>query len=152
VYDYEKIKPHVDRILVMAYDEHWSGSRPGSVASLDWCRRVADYSLRAIGPEKLIMGLPFYGRAWGDYSPSRALIYTTTESIIEDNNVTEIGYENGIPTFVYNKNVSIKVYYEDEYSLTARMQMYKSMNIRSVGFWRLGQETSEIWKYLVIAP
>ena len=152
VYDYEKIKPHVDRILVMAYDEHWSGSRPGSVASLDWCRRVADYSLRAIGPEKLIMGLPFYGRAWGDYSPSRALIYTTTESIIEDNNVTEIGYENGIPTFVYNKNVSIKVYYEDEYSLTARMQMYKSMNVRSVGFWRLGQETSEIWKYLVIAP
>jgi len=148
VYDYEKIKPHVDRILVMAYDEHWSGSRPGSVASLDWCRRVADYSLRAIGPEKLIMGIPFYGRAWGDYSPSRALIYTTTEGIIEEHDVTEIGYENGIPTFVYNRNVSIKVYYEDEYSLSARMQMYKSMNVRSVGFWRLGQETPNVWNIL----
>lgn len=148
VYDYDRIKPYVDRILVMAYDEHWSGSSPGSVASLDWCRRVADYSLRAIGQEKLIMGLPFYGRAWGDYTPSRALIYTTTEGLIRDNNVTEVRYENGIPTFVYNKNVSVRVYYEDEYSLSTRMQMYKTMNVRSIGFWRLGQETLEIWKYL----
>ena len=148
VYDYEKIMPIVDRILVMAYDEHWSGSAPGSVASIDWCRRVAEYSYRTIGEQKLIMGIPFYGRAWGDYSPSRALIYTTTESIINENNVSKITYEKNIPTFEYSKNVSIKVYYEDEQSLTARMQMYKAVKVRSVGFWRLGQETPEIWKYL----
>jgi hypothetical protein len=151
VYDYERIKPHVDRILVMAYDEHWSGSNPGSVASIDWCRRVADYSLRAIGQEKLIMGLPFYGRAWGDYSPSRALINRTIQGIIKDDKVAEIRYENGIPVFTYNKNVSIKVYFEDEKSLTARMGMYKSMNVSSIGFWRLGQETAEVWKYLRLA-
>ena len=63
VYSYEKIKPLVDRILVMAYDEHWSTSAPGPIASLPWCRRVANYCLDAIGKEKLIMGLPFYGRA-----------------------------------------------------------------------------------------
>ena len=148
VYDYEKILPYVDRILVMAYDEHWSGCRPGSVASLDWCRRVADYSLRVIGQEKLIMGLPFYGRAWGDYSPSRALVYTTTERIINENNVTEIQRENGIPVFDYNKDVSIKVYFEDAYSLAVRMDMYKTIGVDSVGFWRLGQETSQVWNYL----
>nr|AGS53163.1 spore peptidoglycan hydrolase [uncultured bacterium contig00060] len=148
VYDYEKILPYVDRILVMAYDEHWSGSRPGSVASLDWCRNVADYSYRTIGREKLIMGLPFYGRTWGDYNPSRATVYTTTEGIILDNNVSDVRYENGIPTFDYSKNVSVKVYFEDEHSLVNRMQMYKNMNIRAVGFWRLGQETTEVWKYL----
>jgi spore germination protein YaaH len=152
VYDYEKIKPIVDRILVMAYDEHWSGSSPGSVASLQWCRNVANYSLRAIGSEKLVMGLPFYGRAWGDYSPSRALIHTTIERIIKDENVKEIRYENGIPVFNYNKNVSIKVYFEDEKSLSARMEMYKSLNVRAIGFWRLGQETQEVWKILQLAP
>jgi len=152
VYDYEKIKPIVDRILVMAYDEHWSGSNPGSVASMDWCRRVADYSIRAIGPEKLIMGLPFYGRAWGDYSPSRALINRTIQGIIRDEKVAEVKYENGIPVFTYHKNVSIKVYFEDEKSLTARMAMYKSMNVGSIGFWRLGQETPEVWKYLKLSP
>lgn len=148
VYEYEKILPIVDRILVMAYDEHWSGSSPGSVASLAWCGRVAEYALRVIGGEKLVMGVPFYGRAWGDYSPSRALIYNTIATIVNDERVTDIKYESGIPTFSYNKNVSIKVYYEDEYSLSSRMEMYKSMGVKSVGFWRLGQETSEIWKYL----
>jgi spore germination protein YaaH len=148
VYDYENIKPIVDRIFVMAYDEHWSGSNPGSVASLDWCKRVAEYSLRVIGREKLIMGLPFYGRAWGNYSPSRALIHSTTERIINENNVKEIRYENGIPTFDYNINVSIKVYYENEKSLSTRMNMYRSMNINLIGFWRLGQETKEVWNYI----
>jgi hypothetical protein len=148
VYDYEKIKPYVDRILVMAYDEHWSGSAPGSIASLQWCRNVADYSLRVIGREKLVMGMPFYGRAWGDYSPSRALIYSTIEGIIKETGVNEIRRENGIPMFNYSVNVSIKVYYEDEFSLSTRMEMYKSMNVRSIGFWRLGQETPKVWNYL----
>jgi spore germination protein YaaH len=42
VYDYEKILPVVDRILVMAYDEHWSTSAPGPIASLAWCSRIAE--------------------------------------------------------------------------------------------------------------
>jgi spore germination protein len=147
-YDYEKIKPYVDRIFVMAYDEHWSSSKPGSVASMQWCKKVADYSLSVIGKEKLVMGLPFYGRAWGDYTPSRALIYTTTEKIIDEHNVKEIRRENGIPVFEYSKNVSIVVYYEDAYSLCTRMEMYKKMGVASIGFWRIGQETAEVWNYL----
>jgi hypothetical protein len=150
VYDYEKIKPYVDRILIMAYDEHWSGSDPGSVASIDWCKRIAEYTLRVIGSEKLIIGLPFYGRAWGDYTPSRALVYSTIERIINENN-SKISRENGIPIFRYNQDVSIVVYFEDEYSLSARMEMYKSMNVRSIGFWRIGQETLEVWKILKLS-
>jgi len=147
-YDYEKIKPYVDRILIMAYDEHWSGSKPGSVASMQWCKNVADYSMNVIGKEKLIMGLPFYGRAWGDYTPSRALIYSTTEKIIDEHKVKDIRRENGIPVFEYSKNVSIIVYYEDAYSLCTRMEMYKKMGVLSIGFWRIGQETADVWNYL----
>ena len=150
-YDYDRLTPLVDRVFVMAYDEHWSGSRPGSVASIAWCRRVADYSMRAIGPEKLVMGLPFYGRAWGDYSPSRALIHSSIENIIRDHNITDIRYDNGVPTFTYNKNVSIRLFYEDTYSLVTRMNMYKSMGINAIGFWRLGQETTDVWKHLKIS-
>ena len=150
VYDYEAIKPHVDKILVMAYDEHWSGSSPGSVASLQWCRRVAEYSLRAIGREKLIMGLPFYGRAWGGTPTSRALIFSTTDTLLNTMNITARTRENGIPTFNYDVTVSVKVYYEDEYSLSARMEMYRSMGVRAIGFWRLGQETPAVWNYLRI--
>jgi spore germination protein YaaH len=152
VYDYEKILPFVDRILVMAYDEHWSGSAAGSIASLAWCKRVADYSLKVIGKDKLIMGLPFYGRAWARSNHARAYIYTGIERIIKENNVKTIGRENGIPTFDYDATISVKVYYEDEYSLSARMEMYRNMGVAAIGFWRLGQETQAVWPLMKLAP
>jgi len=145
VYDYDKILPVVDRILVMAYDEHWSGSAAGSIASLAWCKRVADYSLKVIGKEKLIMGLPFYGRAWAKPNHAQAYVYTTIERVIKENNVKTIRRENGIPAFDYDATISVKVYYEDEYSLSARMEMYRTMGVAAIGFWRLGQETQAVW-------
>jgi len=132
----------------MAYDEHWSGSAAGSIASLPWCKRVADYSLRVIGKEKLIMGIPFYGRGWAKPNHSQAYIYTSVERVIKENNVKNIRHENGIPAFDYNATVSVKVYFEDEYSLSARMEMYRSMGVKAIGFWRLGQETPAVWPYL----
>jgi spore germination protein YaaH len=148
VYDYAKIKPMVDRILVMAYDEHWSGSAPGPIASLGWCRNVADYAIRVVGLDKLIMGLPFYGRAWGNINPSRAYLYSGIETVQSENGVSEIFRENGIPTFNYDVTVSVKVYYEDDYSLSARMEMYRGMGVRAIGFWRIGQEIPTVWSLI----
>jgi hypothetical protein len=148
VFDYAKILPLVDRILVMAYDEHWSTSAPGPIASLAWCRNVARYSLNVIGKEKLIMGLPFYGRGWGNTTTSQAYLYTGIERIINQNSVTDIKRESGIPTFEYTVPVKVTVYYDDEYSLSARMEMYRNMGVASIGFWRLGQETPAVWQYI----
>jgi hypothetical protein len=151
-YDYKKVKPLVDRVLIMAYDEHWGTSAPGPVASMEWCRRVAEYALSVIGPEKLIMGLPFYGRAWGHINPSRALVYSGVEDLINEHQVEDIGREGGIPTFEYEVPVRVKVYYDDEHSLSERMEMYRSLGVRSVGFWRLGQETPAVWRRLRLEP
>jgi len=145
VYDYEKIKPLVDRILVMAYDEHWSTSEPGPVASMDWCERVAQYALETIGSDKLIMGLPFYGRSWGNVNANRAYLYSGIEGIMREQNIGEIRRENGIPSFRYETPLSVTVYYEDDYSLSSRLEMYKRMGVGAVGFWRLGQETPAFW-------
>jgi hypothetical protein len=152
IFDYAKIKDHVDRILVMAYDEHWSTSAPGPIASMGWSQRVAAYALQTIGPEKLIMGLPFYGRTWGDINPNRAFFHSGIQRIRRENGVDEIRREDGIPTFKYQTMLTVTVYYEDAYSLSARLDMYSSMGAIATGFWCLGQETPEIWSLLVLTP
>lgn len=150
VYDYTAVCDYADRILVMAYDEHWSGSRPGPIASMNWCRQVAAYSLKTIGPQKLIIGLPFYGRTWGDINPNRAFYFSGIERIKGEQGITKVDREDGVPFFNYQIPLSVTVYYEDEISLASRLQMYLQKGIDKAGFWCLGQETPEIWPLLAL--
>ena len=69
----------------------------------------------------------------------------TEEQRVED---YEINRENSIPTFKFETPLSVTVYYEDEYSLSTRLDMYSRMGVNNVGFWRLGQETQEVWKLI----
>ncbi|MDR1025306.1 MAG: glycoside hydrolase, partial [Treponema sp.] len=130
VHDYARIGPLVDRILVMAYDEHWAGSAPGPVAGMEWCRDVASYACSVIGREKLIMGLPFYGRAWIEPNPAKAYIYSQIESLLGENGIRETPREKGIPSFEFETPVVVKGYYEDSGSLAVRLRMYRDMGVR----------------------
>ncbi|ULQ60768.1 glycoside hydrolase [Brucepastera parasyntrophica] len=150
-YDYARIARTVDRVIVMAYDEHWSTSAPGPVASFDWCHRVSQYALATIGQEKLVMGLPFYGRAWGDINPSRAYRHVTLSELIKDKKVSGITRQQGVPTFTYQETVSVTVYFDDAISIAARAKMYERDAVRSIAFWRIGQEDPAVWKYLSVA-
>jgi spore germination protein YaaH len=132
----------------MAYDEHWSTSEPGPVASIPWCRNVAAYALETIGPEKLIMGLPFYGRSWGSVNGNRAFYHSGIRRIGRENQVTELRREDSVPTFSYETTMKVTVYYDDDYSLSTRLQMYRGMGVKAVGFWSIGQETPAIWSLL----
>jgi spore germination protein YaaH len=145
VFDYAKIAPLVDRVFVMAYDEHWSSSAPGPIASLEWCRAVADHALKTIGPDKLVMGMPFYGRTWGSFNPSRAFFHSGIERIRGENAVAEAERKNGVPTFSYETAITVTVYYEDIYSIALKSAMYRDMGVAAVGFWRLGQEDPRVW-------
>lgn len=149
-YDYKKISRIADRIIVMAYDEHWSGSIPGPIASLDWCSRVAAWARSKIGSEKLVMGLPFYGRAWGDVNPSKAYRFSTLATLMNDKSITAVNRSGDIPWFEYEQTVRVKVYYEDSRSIFARSLLYRDAKVQKIAFWRLGLEDPGVWESLCI--
>jgi spore germination protein YaaH len=146
---YERVAAIADRIVVMAYDEHWSSSDPGPVASMDWCGKVAAYAVSSLGPGKLVMGLPFYGRAWADKSLSRAYKYSSLAELMGEKALGEARRKDQIPYLEYEETVKVKVFFDDRASLQARLGMYRSAAVRKVAFWRLGQEDAEVWGSMI---
>lgn len=147
IYDYKKMASLTDKVIIMAYDEHWSGGEPGPVASMDWCKRVATYATSVIPREKLVMGLPFYGRSWEDECYGSAWIYSSIQRLINENNVEFVQRKDSVPYFDFDTNVHVTAYYDDVFSLLERCRMYKGFGITNVGFWRIGQEDTNFWKW-----
>ncbi len=150
-YDYSRIAPIVDRMIVMAYDEHWSSSAPGPVASLPWCARVVGYAAGAIAQDKLVIGLPLYGRAWPDKRLARALRFRNVQDLVSEKNATTSYSSEQGASFEYSENVVVKVFYDNVRSLMEKLWLCRARNIDSVSFWRIGQGPPELWNGLEIA-
>lgn len=65
-YDYQRLGKSADYLMLMTYDEHYQGGSAGPVASLSFMERSIQYALQYVAPEKLVLGLPFFGRIWSD--------------------------------------------------------------------------------------
>jgi peptidoglycan/xylan/chitin deacetylase (PgdA/CDA1 family)/GT2 family glycosyltransferase len=55
-----------DRLVLMAYDEHWMGGAPGPIASQPWFARVVADAVAAAGRDKAIVALGNYAYDWAD--------------------------------------------------------------------------------------
>lgn len=149
-YPYKEISKYCDRVFVMVYDEHWSGSRPGPVATPAWCKKICDYAVKTIPSEKLVMGVPFYGRTWQSKSHAGAWYFSGANRVMNENNVKEVTYENDIPKFTYSATVDVTGYFNDAYSVLNICRMYEEAKVQNIGFWRIGQEDPDFWQWLKI--
>ncbi|MCP4454989.1 MAG: hypothetical protein GY809_26310, partial [Planctomycetes bacterium] len=138
-FPYAAIAAVVDRVIVMAYDEHYRAGPPGPVASIGWCRRVAQFALTQIPRHKLIMGIPLYGRLWQRESVARALKYPDTLTLWKESKPPVKRDSGKIPHFEITRTVNGVAYFEDLQSLTEKLSLYKNLGITGTGFWRIGQ-------------
>lgn len=144
-YNYDALGETADRVIVMAYDEHWNRSAPGPIASLAWGEKVVRYASAHIPKEKLVMGVPLYGRSWQRRGYSREISYSDAEKIIRQSGRTVETKEGEYPKFEYSKPVRIVLYYENSGSIMAKVNLYRGYGARCVALWRLGQGPADLW-------
>lgn len=148
VYDYKRIGEIADRIMIMAYDEHWTRGPAGSIASMDWCERIADYAKTIWPAEKYIFGLPFYGRTWGSEPVTKAYAFNGMNRLANEKGVKKVERERGVPHYTYTTEVTVKGWYEDAYSNVERSRMYQKKGYDCIAFWRMGQEDVAVWEWI----
>jgi len=145
-YDYAVIGTIADRVIVMAYDEHYRTGPPGPVASLPWCKKIYAHALKTIPADKLIMGIPLYGREWQcPATLSKALKYRDARRTIEAKGLTPLETPSEGGRYVRRAKVEVVAHYETIDSIEAKTALYAKRPICGLAFWRAGQEPPELW-------
>lgn len=149
-YSYSRISAIADKIFIMTYDQHWSTGSPGSVASVSWCTDVIRYASCEIPADKLVMGIPFYGRSWQDKSHNRAIRNKNLQDMLsKDDIVKEYSDDSGY-RIVFKDIIDVILYCDDIKAIRAKLELYKQF-VNSVGFWRLGFESPEVWDEMIVS-
>ncbi len=147
-YDYAFLGKICDMVMIMAYDEHWSGGHAGPIGSLPWVRKVMEYAVTVIPPEKLVLGVPFYGYDWPEGGKARSVSNTKAMKLIADKKL-KLQWDNIGKShwFEYTDESGVKrtVYFESQESLKHRIALAQELKLAGVSIWCLGNEDPAFW-------
>lgn len=146
-----------DYVAVMAYDEHWGvDSGAGSTASISWVKEGIENTVSEVSPSKVILGVPFYTRIWGEKSDGTVESFQTadmqtSETVIAQNGAQKIWLDElGQNYSEYAAgDITYRIWVEDAASIENKVKLISEYQLAGVSAWRLGSETPDIWNTIV---
>ena len=142
-HDYAFHGKTVDYVVLMTYEWGYTYGPPMAVAPLNQVRRVLDYAVTVIPPEKILMGMPNYGYDWTvpfvQGTAARPLTNVGAVTLAGQMKVA-IQYDNEAqsPFFRYTSGgKNHEVWFEDARSLRAKMRLVEQYALAGVSFWNL---------------
>ena len=155
-----EVAQYVDAVNVMAYDYYEAGSdtttgnhAPLFVSPADPKRASADTTVKAyeaagVPARKLILGVPFYGRMWGQvrninhglFQPGKPVpegnaAYSVIRETMLNHGYTRYWDGAAKAPYLYSEEKQIFVSYEDSESLAAKCSYVLSHELGGVMFW-----------------
>lgn len=152
-YNLKEQSKFVDYVIVMAYDEHYAGTEAGSVASLPFVKEAVEDTVQLVGKEHVIAGIPFYTRIWtttDGNTTSRAVgMQAAINQLNSDGQVALWNDDCGQYVASYTVGSSTRqIWFEEEKSIEAKMQVIQQENTAGVACWKLGLEKSTVWSII----
>ena len=140
-----------DYVIIMGYDEHWSGSgNPGSVASIGYVSNGLSRTLEQVPAEKVINALPFYTISWRTEGSTVTDKYVTINNLAEylkKEKVTLEWDEETCQNYAqWERDGAVcQIWAEDEQSISVKLNVMNAQRIGGVAVWRIGYGTKEVW-------
>lgn len=146
----------VDYVIIMGYDEHYSGSETaGSVASIGFVKEGIEMTLQEVPVEKTINAIPFYTRIWKEISTSDGVVEVSSEAagmqrienLLNQLNV-EAGWNEECAQFYAEyelEGATYKIWLENEISIEEKMKLIQENNLAGVAEWKLGFQKNTVW-------
>lgn len=142
--DYAALGAIADYVLLMTYEWGYKYGPPMGVAPLNNVRRVVDYAVTEIPPEKIHLGVPNYGYDW----PLPFVQGVTAAETIGNIQAVQRAIREGVPIqfdetaqspfyFYTNEDITHEVWFEDVRSMNATFDLIEEYGLRGAGYWTI---------------
>ena len=143
---YREIGEAANAVLLMTYEWGYTYGPPLPVSPIESVRRVLDYAVTRIPPEKIFMGMSNYGYDWPlPYMKGETMaqsLSTDEALLLASDNGAEIRYDinSAAPYFSYVKDDIVhEVWFEDARSIGTRLTLVEEYGFRGCLYWNISR-------------
>ena len=154
-HDYEVHGKITDFVILMTYEWGWQGAPPQAISPLNEMRKVVEYAITVIPPEKIFLGFQIYARDWRvpfvrgqiaeTVSPQEAIRRATQFNVaIQYDTIAQSPFFR----YVDAQGQGHEVWFEDARSAQAKFALAKEFNLGGISYWALGYPFPQNWALL----
>jgi len=138
-----------DKVIFMAYDQHWEGGEAGPIAPQGWFVQTVQQAMKRVSADKLVVALGSYAYDWHG-SETDALSIEDAWLAAHDS-AAQVVFDRGSGNagFAYEEEgQKHTVWMLDAAASWNQMAALDRLGIHALALWRLGSEDSGFWKDL----
>jgi spore germination protein YaaH len=136
-----------DLIMAMLYDQHWSASAPGPIASPDWVARNLGTRVAEVGAARIVAAFPLYGYRWRKSAETEVISFEDARRLTTMTN-TALVRDHSSETLHATSPEGWELWVSDRALLEKLVRDARQLGVRSFALWRLGLEDPEIWDFI----
>lgn len=158
-HDYGLVGEAADMVLLMTYEWGYTFGPAMAVAPIPNVKRVIEYAVTEIPPDKIILGMPNYGYDWTlpfVEGESRARSIGNEEAIrIAKDRRAKITFddEQRAPTFNYydivnGRPIEHEIWFENAMSVYETLELIDEFGLEGIGIWNLMRPFPQMWSVI----
>ncbi|MDF2158326.1 glycoside hydrolase family 18 protein [Algoriphagus sp. CAU 1675] len=160
VNDMAEAQKYLDFVNIMAYDFYTAGDLvtghhanlfPNGAKGRSAQTTVEEHMEFGVPAEKLVLGVPFYGRMWEKVTPvenglfqtgnfKRGIPFTEIDELLGNPSFTRFWDEKAAAPYLYSAQDSVWITFEDQESMKAKMDFIKANGLAGAMFWELSED------------
>ncbi len=138
-----------DKVILMAYDEHYQDGPAGPIASNAWFYNEVSTALRQLPADKAIVALGSYAYDWHDGKGDGLSVEEAWLAANDADASPTFDHNSGNTGFSYlDDNSRHDVWMVDAATSWNQMTTLSRMGVHGVGLWRMGSEDPGFWRAL----
>ncbi|MDB5708258.1 MAG: polysaccharide deacetylase, partial [Sphingomonas bacterium] len=145
-WDVKSFASIVDRVFLMAYDEHEVSGEAGPIASLAWFEQSIARAARGVPRGKLAVAIGSYAYDWHDKGGEPMSVDEAWAAARDSDTVPTFDPVSGNSGFAYEEGSTRHVIWLlDAASAYNQLNFLQRAGIGGVALWRLGSEDAGLW-------